>query len=322
MTTDAQIAELVATCYARTEELNRFRAGEPGIYHDIPPEDYFALDAASNSFLRQMDEFSPEHARYWQDNGGVETTAAMKLGTAAHMAIFEPIRFDAHYIASERCAAVKADGERCKHPGTGLYGGSWLCGTHSKKAEHDDLHGHEILGADKYAGCDAMRARAHKHDDLATALICDGENELVIVFIDPKTKVLCKVRIDRWCRGIKAILDFKTTAKSAAEQEFSRTAANLRYRQQGCFYRRALRAVGEQVDGASYAAMETKPPHGLMYYRLREQDVDMYEPVIDAMLMQYAQCKKDGVWPGYSTNLVVLDMPTWERKQLELIGGI
>ena len=66
---------------------------KPGIYPDLPNEEYHRCDGVSNSMLSDMAR-SPAHfqaARRRQR----EETPAMAIGTAIHCAVLEPERFAA-----------------------------------------------------------------------------------------------------------------------------------------------------------------------------------------------------------------------------------
>lgn len=302
------------------DKLERFNAGVPGVYEGIPADVYHALDACSNTAIGWMDDYSPEHCKYWRDHGK-ESTASQRLGTAAHMAVFEPDSFEHTYIAAGQCVAVKKDGTRCQNNGTTFHEHGWACGVHAKGfGETITLTGGVISQSD-YAACVAIQQRAHRHTDLRPALVCEGYNELSVVWYERGIKLTCKARIDRWAKQVGMILDGKTTT-NASESEFVRTAAKYRYHRQLAFYRRGLRAVGEDVRHCCIAAFEAKPPYGLMFYRASDHNLDRYDKVISAELHRFAECVESGAWEGYPQHAVTLDMPQWEERELEHIGGV
>ena len=62
-------------------------------FYFIKDDDYFEIDALSNSFLKTFDR-SPAHAYH-----DIEETAAMKLGKFGHAFLLSPYEFDKLILA-------------------------------------------------------------------------------------------------------------------------------------------------------------------------------------------------------------------------------
>ena len=292
-----------------------FEKGEPGVYPDIPEPDYHALKLPSNSFVKAMEEYSPEHAYRWREEGR-RPSKAQKLGTAAHVAVFEPERFPAVYMTSCPCSAVQKNGKVCGCPGQTRHDGEWFCGKHNKAAGDPDELDREVLPPSTYHDCNCIAERIHGHSDLGPAILKEGENELSLIFVDERTGVKCKSRLDRWASTLEWVIDLKTSSKSVAPHKFAITSANFMYHHQGAFYRRAMQSLGRRVRKTCFAAIETASPYGLCFFAMRDDKLDQYDLMIDANLRKYARCEMTGEWPGYPPNIVMLDMPEWEERML------
>lgn len=72
----------------------------PDIIYDLPEQEYFKLDAASNSLLSKVKR-SPAHAKEAMDNPA-DPTPSMRLGSLMHTLVLEPEKFEERYhVASD-----------------------------------------------------------------------------------------------------------------------------------------------------------------------------------------------------------------------------
>ena len=71
------------------------KAPKPGVYRDVPPDEYHRWEAASNSALGHLMK-TPAHMKTYMAADYKETDALL-LGRAIHAAVLEPERFEEEY---------------------------------------------------------------------------------------------------------------------------------------------------------------------------------------------------------------------------------
>lgn len=268
----------------------RIPAPRPGVYHNIPFEQYRAWDAMSQSALKHF-ERSPAHyaASLLAPD---QDTVALRLGRAIHSAVFEPDDFARRYTPFDedrRSAAAKARWQGILDAG----------GAPIKSAE--------------YATTTQIRDVLRAHPTAGAYLFGEGgANELSIVWLDEESGVTCKARLDRISPLVDGgcILDLKST-EDASEEAFAKAVFNFRYYRQGAFYRRGCAA--HEIDAAHYGivAVEKEPPFGVRVFRLSEADLLTGDAEISALLARYAQCRAADDFPAYPTGVVDLRLPEW-----------
>lgn len=129
-------------------------------------------------------------------------------------------------------------------------------------------------------------------------------------WIDPETGLLCRVRPDLHRPDLKIIIDLKTTA-SAMRRDFQTSIAKYGYHAQEAFYTDGMSALGQQVDGFIFIAVEKKDPFCIAVYELEPTAVDRGRERIRQALKIYSECKASNNWPGYSEGVQALDIPRW-----------
>jgi len=311
-----------------------------GVYAGIPEADYHgqgedpppASRRASNSVLSKIVDKSPAHAKAALDDTG-EPTSAQTFGTALHSAVLTPSLFDLKYGMKERCAGVKGDGDRCTYDGSypwivrGEEADSiqWFCGTHEPEPGDEVAAGEAVEKADvivlsesKMEKIQAMRERIWAHEAASTLLYdLPGLEELTILWTHEATGVRCKSRVDRLFRHPKlgyVALDLKT-ARTAQPGTVPRTfgydAAKYGYDRQGAFYLEALATAGIPVEHFIVLAIEKQPPYEAVPYLLTQQSMEQARGEFLRALREFKQCRQDGTWPGYTDQVVMLEMPPW-----------
>jgi hypothetical protein len=274
----------------------------PGIYPGVPMADYLSWPAVSNSGLTRMLK-SPAHYRAYVDGPPSEPSPAMRLGSAVHMAILEPDKFADTY-----------------HPEPQIEGYANPRGTKSYKAavQQIEAEGFTVLREEDMTAVAAITEAAHAHPRLVKVITATGTAELSICWSDPDTGVTCKGRID-WHTPTTAggaILDLKTT-KDASPSSFERAIYQFGYHRQAALYLRGAKELDLPVKHYTIAAIETAPPYGVVLYRLDDEAIRLGEVQVDFALGLYAECRRTGVWNGYTTDVVEIGLPAWADKAIE-----
>src|SRR5690606_27841947 len=128
----------------RMNDLERFTAGQPGVYRGIPADVYHAHPGVSASRLQKLTR-SPMHLKHAIDHPGEADTPALAFGRACHAAILEPEVFAAAY-------AVAPEIDRRTKEGKAAYA-----------AFAEASAGREVISAADFAACHAMAEAVRRH---------------------------------------------------------------------------------------------------------------------------------------------------------------
>ncbi len=296
---------------------------EPGWHEGVPMAVYLAIDAASSSRLRLLGAKTPKHVRHEMDNPK-PSTPAQSLGSATHTGVLERERFLDAYTYVGQCQAKVKSGSRCTNAASFIHSEvGWVCGTHLNVHGEEGLdESREIITEKQYETVLAMREAVWAHP-MARGLLQDAEGvfEGVYVWRDSATGELCKLRVDAWIKSRGAIVDLKSTA-DASYRAFQRTTVNFGYHHQGGFYRMGIEEEHPAQHQHHYLiAVESEPPYAVAVYRLSEDSLDAGQRTAERNLARYAECKRSGVWPGYSDRVEPLSIPDWAIAEAVSIDG-
>jgi hypothetical protein len=237
----------------------------------------------------------------------IEPTTAMKAGTLAHCAILEPAQVSARY-------AVRP---------AGLHGNSNEFKVWANEARR---FGREVITFDEMETALAQsRAVREQLPEVAELLDGEGASEVsafwVREVVDPQTgeiyEVECKCRPDRVCTvetKSVVLLDVKT-AKDAGAEGFARAIANYRYEIQDVWYSDGFEAAADKlVMALVLVVVESEYPHGCAAYIIDDEGRREAREDVDKLVLRYARCKRDGVWPSYPSGVQSISLPPWRRR--------
>ena len=235
-------------------------------------EDYDNIPALRRSNLWLFKK-SPAHYKYAVENPD-EPTPALLFGTAAHMAILEPERFEQEYIV-----APKIDRR-----------------TKAGKEEWARLmdSGKSVLSAEDAETIRAMK-NAVMENELAASLI-EGEHEVPVLWTDLKTGEVCKCKPD--VIGKDLIVDYKTT-NSCEDGHFERSARDYGYQLQAAMYREGLLQTRYKEYGFAFIAQEKKAPYAVRVYMCDPGWIDDGAVIYRELIGLYHECKVNNHWPSY-----------------------
>jgi len=270
---------------------------------DLPAEDYHAGPQCSAGFLKKMKQ-SPYHAHYSRLHKSTPTPA-MVFGTAWHAAFFERDKYLTDY-------AVLPEGLDKR--------------TKEGKALWADLTagGRTPISAADALVIDAMCQEAGRHPMAALLMTpaLGGLSEPSIFSRDPETGVVVRVRPDRLIPPCEMfpnglILDGKTTT-DASPQGFGKQAWNLDYYIQAALYPQVVQRLFKTPEPPEFwwLAIEKDAPYGCAVYQAGSDLIEYGSREVGQLLAIYAQCERDGVWPGYSMEVAPLSLPGWAAKAM------
>ena len=265
------------------------RATPPLIDWMMPADEYHALAALGSSDVKAILR-SPAHFKARAEDED-EPTEAKLIGTALHMAVFEPARF-----ADEVVASPKFDRR-----------------TKSGKAladEFDAAHaGRLVLSREDFdtVVCCGDAVRAHRG---ASTLLAAGQPEVTFQWTDAESGAPCKARVD-WLRPDGVLVDLKST-RDASPAGFVREIVRFGYHLQAAHYMAGARVVLQEPPQAFVMiAVEKEPPFACGVYVLDDDARVRAADRVAAALMRWAECNAAGSWPAYSDLIEPITLPAW-----------
>jgi len=262
-------------------------------------DNYHTSPGVSWSRLKHLRE-SPIHYRHHLTNP-VETTPAMVLGTATHLAVLEPERFESE-------VAVWTGGTR-----RGKVYDEWVAESEGKlQLREQDLP--QILGM----------ASATRNHPAAAELLRQGVAETELRWTDERSGLECRGKVD-WLdltRGI--LLDFKTT-RSTSERALMRQVADMGYHCQMEHYRRGVEATTGVSPRVYIIAVESSAPYDVSVYELDDGVPDgalhVGGQILDDLLGRLAECVRLDEWPGRQPEVRNLCLPGWALIEPDITFG-
>lgn len=267
-----------------------------GIYTDISIEAYHSGPGISKTGLDDIDR-SPAifHALHLNPARPPRGTSGGQLeGSLAHCAILEPDEFDARY-------AVGPSVNR------------------NTKVWKEFVEGTDRIAiqADQYDTAMRQRDSVHALPEVRAAL-ARGVAEQSAYWTDATTGELCRCRPDWTCTasaGGVVLLDVKTCS-DASPGDFSRQIARKRYHVQSSFYSDGYAAAsGLDVLAFVFVAVENTWPYAACALMLDEPSREAGRAAYLRNLATYAECRRTGVWPGYSPAIELISLPAWATRE-------
>jgi hypothetical protein len=265
-----------------------------GYHPDLPAEQYFALHRLSASGAKLI-LHSPLH--YQHDRASPRTeTPALKLGTAAHMAVAEPDRYSLEVATLGPCDRRTKAGKE--------YYNAFMAANEGKI----------ILSEDEARIVEGMAKSVHSHP-LAAKLLEGAAVEVSMLWRDPATGCDCKGRMDLFKPDAGAILDIKTTL-DASPSGFAKQALNFGYHIQAAAYLSGANTLGADIRDFIIIAVEKSPPFACAVYRLSDAHLELGHRRWAEACSTYQRCTESGEWPGYGDTIQELTLPNWAANEL------
>lgn len=276
---------------------------EPGVYQ-LTEAEYHADPVKGGSLSSTgaralLPPSCPARFHYDRQHGRADT-ATFDYGHAAHslvLGVGDPI------------AVVEADDWRTK----------------AAKTARDEARaaGCTPLLAKDATRVEEMAAALRQHPVAGPLFSRPGRAEQSIVYRDPESGVMCRVRTD-WMPDVPEdsrviLVDYKSTV-DAHPAAFAKSMTTYGYHQQGPFYCDGITALGldhGQPPLFVLVAQEKTPPYLVTVGQPTARAIEWGRVLNRKARDIYRWCTEADYWPGYSDAIEPLDIPGWLDNHYE-----
>lgn len=263
---------------------------EPGIYRDVPFENYLAIRAVSNSRLGQMLK-SPRH---YKTNASMDEKAKhLVLGSLVHCGRLEILSLAKRYAVMPNYHLDHDNKTDAGKPSTSKatrYYAERV--TAFEEANSDKI----VVPIDWFEEMESI-VGSLVADEKAYKLLCSPcETELTLLWIDDESGLLCKARMD-WRSTISPkFTDLKTTMKLSS---FQNAIGEYGYHRQMAHYQAGWSALnaGEVIEAWIIAA-EKEKPYCVQCAPMDEEALEEGYRERRELLNRVAECERINHWPG------------------------
>lgn len=265
---------------------------------------YDAIAGANYSTLKELDRSAQHYLAALERKR--EQTAAMEMGIATHMAVFEPRRFH-----DEVVIWPEDFGPRRGH--------RWEAFEVEAAAKKQI-----ILREQDHSFVQHLASAVRSSPQAQKYLALEGEAEASMAWTDPRTGIKCKGRVDWRCAA--GIVDLKVV-KDASPAGFGRAVVQYLWDFQAAFYSRGHSEThGGEVLPFVFLAVEKSGPLVVQAYRVTDEILDRGNRKADELLDKLVELRptwaQRSSWPGYAPTEVDLELPRWATWSDEDLSGL
>jgi hypothetical protein len=270
-----------------------------GLHRGVAFDEYASWPAINHSTLEHFKR-TPAHARDAMVRCGDRESEALRKGWAVHVAVLEPDRFAAEFVAAPKLDRRTKDGKA-----------AW--------AEFQAAAaGMLVLTEEEMALCLEMRRSVWAHPTASALLSGEGVNEASLLWTDRTTGERCKGRLDRLTslNSRPLIVDLKT-AEDASRKAFERSVYNFGYHRQAAMYLDGADRLAPHERSFVWIVVEKAPPWCVAVYEIEEAALSIGQDEWRKHLRTYADCKARNEWPGYDVGVDYCGLPAWAYRGIE-----
>jgi hypothetical protein len=255
---------------------------------DLPADEYFALDAFSQSAAKTLIRQSPAHARAGYRK---PPSKAMERGDIiGRLLLGRGKDYEIIHAANFMTKDAKAKRDAAREQGLV-----------------------PVLAHDFENYC--LAAESIRVQLADRNIILDGLSEQQIAWTEHTEfgDVACKGMFDHVWPETGVVIDLKTTA-DASPSAVERTAENLGYAIQCAAYTRALTALDPGLAGRiafAFVWAETDEPYAVNVTEPDGVFCELGERRWLRAVREWARCIRDNNWPGYGPAVNPITAPTW-----------
>lgn len=293
---DAVPASVAQATAAEPEPSEPERPWEAGFFYDVPEAEYHkrTLGEANNGGLKILRDRSPAHYKAWAEGlADKKDSKALKMGRIVHCAILEYDRFTREYLLMPNFGAMQSSKNRAERD-------AWL---------KDQAPGAIIVDVEQLSTAKAMRESILRHKT-ARLIIENGKPEVTMRWIDQRTGLRCRARIDWYVPSMGFAMDLKSTL-DAGPREFARSIAKFEYHVQHCFYASGTKDLGAPIENYLILAAEKEAPNAVGVYHIDAAAEERGFEILDKTMAKLAECVRTNTYPAYSDDIETITLPGW-----------
>lgn len=274
---------------------------KPGVYKDLPNEDYHSAKAISKSNISLFKECATP-AHYVVESAKKKSKDYFDFGTAIHTILLEPEKLD-ETVTEIPIEVLSKSGTKA--------GKAWK---EWKEAQGDII----TLKESEMNKIYKIREQVFKNPEnkQAAELLTGGEPEVSYFHQSNTYNYPLKCRPD-YVNG-DIIIDVKTS-EDASPDIFGKQSANLHYHWSAYFTLKIMSIIeGKTFDDYRFLVVEKDEPFGVMVYNINSKILKLAEIELERALAQLVSCYQLDYWPGYGCKPSLLKLPYWAWKEYEL----
>lgn len=274
----------------------------PTMQSRIPYADYEAMPGLRISQLKHFAR-SPQH--YQHALAHPKQTDAMRLGTAAHVAVLEPERFEAQFAVWSKRKSNNT---------------MWPRSSPEYAAFLEANSGREVITPEDAEGAAQIQAAVRSHPD-AQPYLQSGDPEVSMQCVLGHR--ICKGRVD-WITSTHdqpVLVGLKTTVDCRAFQ-FRGVAAKLKYHLQWAFYFDLFECITGKQPRVKEIVVEKSPPYAVVVYDIPDVEISRGRTEYQALITQLQRCEAIDEWPGPAVGEQVLTLPDWAYANTDDASGL
>lgn len=226
----------------------------PGIYEDVPFEDYLSWDAISSGRLK----LAAKSLAHFKASPQLTETGAIRLGSLVHCGRLEPLELAKRYAVMPAYELddhnKTASGEQSTSKATKYY--------RTKRQEFMDANdGKTLIESAEYDRMLAMVKSLSGNELASEVLGGEGPVEVSIVWEDAETGLRCKGRFDKLQISRGRFADLKSCRDCL---RFERQIIDLGYHRQAAFYRWGYSVLTGEILEPWLVPVESSEPYPCM----------------------------------------------------------
>ena len=278
-----------------------------GIYtpEQLSNEDYHADSAIGSSGLIKFSECPAlYYAEYLDQNRPARPSSqVLRFGSAAHVTLLEPDKFDSMYAIADPSIDKKTTKP-------------WK----DFKVEAEANNKEPLLYKEYESLC--QMAAMIKRNELANSMLTGGKAEMSFFAKDSDTGLMLKARPDYLVRIPEigdVIVDYKTTTISLNTQKQSNHAFGLHRYIQASHHKKVVElATGGNIAYVCYVVQMQNYPYLVRVFAMGENEIQIGNDECQVLLEKIKTCQASGIWPDdwndaqeYTSSIITYEPPAW-----------
>jgi hypothetical protein len=168
-----------------------------------------------------------------------------------------------------------------------------------------------VVTEDQQEQINAMTMAVWDHQEARRILSAPGGIETCAQWTDAETGLPAKARIDKFTDQ-HVLADLKTTL-DARPRQFLNSAIAYGYHRQAAWYRRGYRAATGYTGPLpfKFICVEKNPPFVVAVYEMGDDDLNIVDRSVQALLRTWAECQRADNYPGYSDECQMMPLPEY-----------